>query len=436
MNMRSVPLLLGILILTSQTATASDTVDLSLDTFLEFGYSDLEGASTQEVVRLAPRLDAVLSQQTRLVLEGRLRLDFADKLEPGEVNVASYSSLSRPLVFGDFGVADIRDAYFERSLPNGVLRLGKQQIGWGKLDGIKVLDVLNPQDLREFILDDFGESRISLWSLYLDATVSGWRTELAIIPDNTGHAIPAPGAWFELTAPRYRYGAGQDDPAIPTATRRDAVSVDTSAFALRVSRHVGLVEIGAMAYSGMDHEPLGRLISTNGETLVERYYERREVLGLSAETAIGSVALRAEVSFQPGRAFNTRTASTLAVTSLDQVRAGFGLDVSGPWGLFINVQYLYDDVRQAPDSLVRPETDRIATMFLRRNFSYDTVKLTAKWYRALDVGDAMYSLALGFTLGDSTEMEIAAESFEGSATGIFGQFHDRDRVTLELKHTF
>lgn len=436
MSLRSIPVLLGTLILMSQPATASNTVDLSLGAFLAFGYSELESESMQEVVRLQPRLEAFLSPQTRVVLEGRLRLDFADKLEPGEIDVATYSSLSRPLVLGEFGVAEIRDAYFERSLPTGVLRLGKQQVVWGKLDGIKVLDVLNPQDMHEFILEDFGESRISLWSIYLDATISGWRTELAVIPDNSGHAIPAPGAWYELTAPRYRYGAGPNDPTIPTETRRDAVSVDTSAYALRVSRHFGLVEIGAMAYSGMDHEPLGRFISMNGVTLVERYYERREVLGLSAETAIGGVALRAEVSFQPGRAFNTRTASSLAATPLDQVRAGFGLDFSGPWGLFINVQYLYDNVRQAPDSLIRPATDRIATLFLRRNFSYDTVKLTAKWYRALDVGDAMYSLALGFTLGDNTEMEIAAESFDGPATGIFGQFHDRDRVTLELKHTF
>ena len=198
-----------------QLAAASDAVDYSLDAHLSLGYSDVADGSMQEIVRLTPGIHAALSPRTRIVLEGRVRLDFADKLEPGEADVDTYSSLSRPAVASDLGTAEIRDAYIERRLTNGVLRLGKQQIVWGKLDGLKVLDVLNPQDLREFILEDFGESRIGLWSAYLDMTLAGWRTELAIIPDNTGHAIPVASAWFELTAPRYRYGASPGDPALP-----------------------------------------------------------------------------------------------------------------------------------------------------------------------------------------------------------------------------
>ena len=419
-----------------QLAAASDAVDYSLDAHLSLGYSDVADGSMQEIVRLTPGIHAALSPRTRIVLEGRVRLDFADKLEPGEADVDTYSSLSRPAVASDLGTAEIRDAYIERRLTNGVLRLGKQQIVWGKLDGLKVLDVLNPQDLREFILEDFGESRIGLWSAYLDMTLAGWRTELAIIPDNTGHAIPVASAWFELTAPRYRYGASPGDPALPVTTHRESISAGTSAYAFKVSRQLGSMEIGAMAYSGLDHEPLGRLVVRGGESVVERYYERREVYGLNAETALGSVALRAEVAWQPDRVFNTRTPTSLSSVPLDLVTAGIGMDMDGPWNTFINIQYLQDNVRGAPDSLVRPSSDRIATLFLRRSFSYDTVRLTAKYYRELDLGDAMYSLALGFAFGDSTELKLAAEAFDGLASGIFGQFRDRDRITLGLTHTF
>ncbi len=425
-----------IVLVATHSAYAAEITNSSLDTYLGFGYSDETNDSMQETVQLAPEFRVAFSPRTQLVLEGRIRLDSADQLEPGEVDVGTYSSLSRPAVINDLGTAEIRDAYFELTLANGILRLGKQQIVWGKIDGIKVLDVLNPQNLREFILEDFGETRIGLWSAYLDVTLAGWRTELALIPDNTGHAIPLPGAWFELTAPRFRYGASPDDPAPPTTTRRESIGMDTSAFAFKVSRLFGSIEIGAMAYSGLDHEPLGRIAIVDGEPLVERYYERRDVYGLNAETAFGSFALRAELAWQPEREFNTRTPTNLSSIPLDQVTAALGLDVDGPWDTFINIQYLYDEVRNAPDSLVRPRSDRIASLFLRRAFSYDAVKLTAKWYRALDVGDAMYSLALGFALGDSTEVTISADAFEGNVTGIFGQFRDRDRITLELTHTF
>ena len=43
------------------------------------------------------------------------------------------------------------------------LKLGKQQVAWGKTDGYKLLDILNPTDYREFILMDSEDSRIPIW---------------------------------------------------------------------------------------------------------------------------------------------------------------------------------------------------------------------------------------------------------------------------------
>ena len=43
------------------------------------------------------------------------------------------------------------------------LKLGKQQVAWGKTDGYKLLDILNPTDYREFLLMDSEDSRIPIW---------------------------------------------------------------------------------------------------------------------------------------------------------------------------------------------------------------------------------------------------------------------------------
>jgi hypothetical protein len=429
-------LALALLTLAWQSVTAAEARDLSLDAHLSYGYSAAASTSTQQIIRLVPGFRIDFSPRTRVVLEGRLHLDFADQLEPGKADAQSYSSLSRPAVIDNLGTAEIRDAYVESTLDNGLLRLGKQQVVWGKLDGLKVLDVLNPQNFREFILDDFSESRISLWSAYLDVTLGAWRTEFALIPDNTGHAVPTRGAWFELTAPRYRFGASPGDPAVPVVTHRESVGFSSSAYAMRLSREVGAFELGAIAYSGLDHEPLGRLIDNGGGTTVEQFYERRDVFGLSAETSFSSFALRAEVAMQPDRKFNTRTPGALSTVELDQLRAGIGVDIDGPWNTFINIQYLHDDIRDAPRSLVSPDRERIVTAFLRRSFNYDAIELIARMYHSLDFDDEMYSVALEFSFGDSTRLEFAANAFSGSPTGIFGQFADRDRVTIGLTHTF
>jgi len=39
--------------------------------------------------------------------------------------------------------------------PEAVFAKGWQQIIWDKTDGLRLLDIINPLDMREFILDDF-----------------------------------------------------------------------------------------------------------------------------------------------------------------------------------------------------------------------------------------------------------------------------------------
>jgi len=57
----------------------------------------------------------------------------------------------------------LREAYIDFYLPRLDIRLGKQQIVWGKTEAFKMLDIINPQDYRHFIQDAFEDSRITLW---------------------------------------------------------------------------------------------------------------------------------------------------------------------------------------------------------------------------------------------------------------------------------
>ncbi|MDZ7768829.1 MAG: DUF1302 family protein [Woeseiaceae bacterium] len=344
--------------------------------------------------------------------------------------------LSRPWTVGSNAVAEMRDAYLQIDLPRGLLRMGKQQIAWGALDGLKIMDSLNPQNFREFILEDFADSRIGLWSVYADVTRGNWRAELAWIPDTTGHEIPAPGAWFELVAPRFRYGAEPDAPRPPTTTIRPDTAIDDATIGVRISRLLGGWDLGLVAISGYDFEPLGRLVSSPTGPVLERYYARRELLGISAGTSLGAVAMRAEVSYRPERMFNLRDDTELVSEPLDQYSVGLGIDMSGPFDTFINLQYVLDHVQSAPDTLVRPRTDRLVTLLLRRNFAYDTVTAELRWYRYAGKGDELLRAALAYVIGEETSLRLGLDVFRGDADGLFGQFNDRDRITLSVEHYF
>lgn len=399
----------------------------------KYGYATDTRISLEASVRAAPEAELSLGPG-HMRISARLWADGQDLLEPGRPDLSSYSRASEPWELGDWGRIELRDTYIETTAGNHLFRFGKQQIVWGALDGLKVLDVLNPQNFREFILEDFGESRIGLWSAYADLLFDTWRAELAWIPDTTTHEVPVSGAWFELTAPRFRYGASPDDPGLPSVTERPAAKENT--LALRISRSFGGTELSAQFVSGIDFEPLGRIVLPEGEPLLENYHDTRDLYGLKLETAIAGMALRFEVSYQPQRSFNVRDGMTLQTARLDQWRAAMGIDLDGPLGTFFSIQYLHDQVMKAPATLIRPEIDRLVTFFARRAFAYDTVTLELRWYGEINRKDGMARASLSYEVGANTSIELSGDYFYGCEEGLFGQFAERDRIQLVLQHAF
>ncbi|MEO5349510.1 MAG: hypothetical protein H7836_07690 [Magnetococcus sp. YQC-3] len=67
----------------------------------------------------------------------------------------------------------LRELYLDTTVGPVDVRLGKQQEVWGTADGIKLLDILNPTDYREFVQNTLADSRIPVWMMKLSGTVGG-----------------------------------------------------------------------------------------------------------------------------------------------------------------------------------------------------------------------------------------------------------------------
>ena len=57
----------------------------------------------------------------------------------------------------------LREAYIDSSVGDVDVRIGKQQVVWGKADGVKFLDIINPTDFREWGQNTMEDSRIPIW---------------------------------------------------------------------------------------------------------------------------------------------------------------------------------------------------------------------------------------------------------------------------------
>ncbi len=65
----------------------------------------------------------------------------------------------------------LRELYFDTSVLDWDLRIGKQQVVWGTADGIKLLDIINPTDFRELNQNSMEDSRIPIWMINAERNI-------------------------------------------------------------------------------------------------------------------------------------------------------------------------------------------------------------------------------------------------------------------------
>jgi len=89
----------------------------------------------------------------------------------------------------------LREFYVDSAFAGWDFRIGKQQVVWGKADGVKFLDIINPTDFREWGQNTMEDSRIPLWMMVAEKDL-GHNDSLQLIwvPD-VGRVNQIPGLY-------------------------------------------------------------------------------------------------------------------------------------------------------------------------------------------------------------------------------------------------
>jgi hypothetical protein len=87
--------------------------------------------------------------------------------------------------------AEFREVYLDAHFSFLDLRLGKQIVRWGVVEGSRILDEVNPLDFKEFILRDVADRYIPRWMIKSDLFLGDFALEGLYIPDLKFHK-PAP----------------------------------------------------------------------------------------------------------------------------------------------------------------------------------------------------------------------------------------------------
>lgn len=385
-----------------------------------------------------PKVEYRFSEDTRFTAIARLHADAFDRLEPGQPGQEEVAPISRRLWLGDYAWLELREFYLRTQLGEAHLTLGKQQVVWGKADGLKLLDVVNPQNFREFILDNFDDSRIPLWTFNAELPLGKSNLQFLWIPDRTYHQLPESNAVFAFTSPLF---VPQTPPGVPVnlrpIERPNNFLMDTDVgmrlstfwhgWDLTLNYLYHYVDLPVF-FQSLSFTPSGAVVT------VSPRYERNHLLGGSFSNAFGDLAVRSEVVYNTDRYVLTQNREDRdGVIRSSEISYVLGLDWSGIQDSLVSVQLFQSGLLNPALGMVRDPLETTSTLLLRRHFLNETVEAEVLWLHNLNVGDGLIRPKISYELRDNVKVWLGFDLFYGDPKGLFGQFDQNDRLVMGME---
>lgn len=345
---------------------------------------------------------------------GRLRLE--DRLEP-----TSRSEVR------------LREFVLSRRTRVSTLKLGRQQVIWGKADGIRLLDLVNPLDQREFLLEDFTDSRIPLWMVNAELFRGDHAFQLLVIPDLTFDRVPAPGAEF---FPLPELLAAPVQLVVRDLEKPESSEPRNWEYGFRWSGLVGRLDFTLNALYGWNNSPIPSPRLTPSGIEVTLRPRRSRLLGASGDLPVGPTILRFEATYTPDDPREVATVHGLGSFGRQQVwRQVLGLDwIRNNW--LISPQWFEERVIDPDPDLSDDHHRTFISLLVRRAFRQDRLTFQTFYVYGFEHGDEWFSPRLSYQLFGRLELALGVDFLDGEPRGVFGRFDGRDRITFETTVRF
>jgi hypothetical protein len=332
--------------------------------------------------------------------------------------------------------AEAKEAYFLYGGDEFDLRLGQQQIVWGKTDGLRMLDIVNPLDLREFILDDFSNSRIGLvaarLNYYAYLNDSEHEFEFIVIPDaKVAEPAPAGSRWsFAL-------------PTLPAAITPVVQAGEKPGWA------AGNTGYGAAWRSNLDGWDLSlnwfygwkgtpniekQLVGTT--MYLKPVYSQMHTVGGSFSNAFGPWVVRGEVATNLNERLDT-SGVTVATSTTKQttLNGAIGVDyTANNWT--VSPQLFVRHITGWSTDILKDQNSGFVTLRVATDYMNEKLKPEVIGLYSWSDRSWMMRPKVSYEFSDSVKATAGVDLFGGGSSAFFGQFADNDRVYTEVEYSF
>ncbi len=402
------------------------------------GFVTIANSQTPDITGFARNYTGVLYEEGDFsILQNTLNLDISkmgDKVAlKANPMLYTYNTDSLDL--------RLRELYLDLYFKNFDLRIGKQQVVWGKADGVFITDVVSPLNLSEFLLPDFDEIRTGVNAVKFDYYLGNSTFEIIGVTNFTPTEMPAAGSiWLK-------------QPEFPAPTTFDwsqseiKPNLENSELFLKYSALTSWIDFELMGGYTWDDNPtmhVEKLFQVNPETQqpmlaglnITPEYHRLYLGGGSFSTEIKGIVLRGEAAYYNGKYFQTEDMQAVdALVEKDYLHYLLGVDFN-IGSVKLSSQFIQQYVLDYEEDIVQEEMENTMTFFARYDMFRETLHLDLFAYVGLTGEDAFIRPKITYDFDDSFSVLLGSNIFVGEETGRFGQFQDNSMIYMKLKYNF
>ncbi len=347
-----------------------------------------------------------------------------------KVNPYIYDYQNKDLEIG------LREAYIDIFFNSMDIRIGKQQIIWGKADGVFITDVVSPKDLREFLLPEFDEIRMGITAVKVDYYIGDSTLELVWVPVFSPTMMPDDDSiWnpgFDLPI----------QPEFDYSKKEVGESLKNSEVFFKYSTTSSAIDLEFMAGYMWDDDPTMHTVKNIDPVTMQPasitvipQHHRLGLVGGSFSTTLGSYVIRGEGAYYFGKYFLSEDPMVEeAVVEKDYIQYLLGVDFT-LMDIKMSVQFIQQYILNYDDPIVNDRAENMMTFLATKDFLRETLFLELFSYIGLNDGDALIRGKVKYKLTDELEILLGVNIFTGTE-GMFGRYNKNDMVYAKVKYSF
>lgn len=328
---------------------------------------------------------------------------------------------------GADAVFELRELYLQYLGDSFDLRVGKQQVIWGKSDGVFITDLVSPKDLSRFLVPDFVELRGAVTGVRANGYMGNHSLDLVWVPLFSPTILPADDSIWAADLP---FPAGS---TINPADEPD-LSLENGEYFAKYSYLGSSFDLNLMGGWFWNDTSAFTVVSTGPLVMKGEYYQS-PAFGYGVASTVGPLVLRSEGAITLDKRYQGDfTVYPEGYTEKHGIQYLIGTDFS-IMSITFGLQFIQDIILDYEDALMSEEFINTATIAMVRTFAAETVKLEMLTYIGLDEPDALLKTQLSWKMTDAFELFGGSWLFFGDA-GPFGQYDDNDSVFAGAKVSF